>query len=108
MAAIAPREGGEEQGQGWKLVSAGHSVVPYNHRARAASSRVASMKTAKLPHLVKGVDYYIEAGKFVFTRAYHLKRGFCCNSRCRHCPYAADEGAPTRIEFSGLPVKIPG
>ena len=37
--------------------------------------------------LVQGVDYYMDGGKFVFTTAYHLKRGHCCNSRCRHCPY---------------------
>jgi hypothetical protein len=23
----------------------------------------------------------------VFTATYHLKRGYCCNSDCRHCPY---------------------
>jgi hypothetical protein len=23
----------------------------------------------------------------VFTAAYHLKRGYCCGSGCRHCPY---------------------
>jgi hypothetical protein len=23
----------------------------------------------------------------VFTEAYHLKRGICCGSGCRHCPY---------------------
>jgi hypothetical protein len=39
------------------------------------------------PKLVEGVDYYLERGKFVFTSIYHLKRGYCCNSRCRHCPY---------------------
>ena len=32
-------------------------------------------------------DYYIENGWIVFTAAYHLKRGYCCNSGCRHCPY---------------------
>jgi hypothetical protein len=37
--------------------------------------------------LIQGVDYYLEAGKFVFTANYHLKRGYCCNSKCRHCPY---------------------
>ena len=37
--------------------------------------------------LIQGVDYYLEAGKFVFTATYHLKRGYCCNSKCRHCPY---------------------
>ena len=32
-------------------------------------------------------DYYMEDGKLVFTEQYHLKRGRCCNSGCRHCPY---------------------
>jgi hypothetical protein len=27
----------------------------------------------------------------VFTAAYHLKRGECCHSGCRHCPYGEDE-----------------
>ena len=38
--------------------------------------------------LVEGVDfYYNEDGYKVFTEAYHLKRGYCCQSGCRHCPY---------------------
>ena len=39
-------------------------------------------------------DFYYEGPYLVFTAAYHLKRGYCCNSDCRHCPYAgavADE-----------------
>jgi hypothetical protein len=32
-------------------------------------------------------DFYFEGPYLVFTAAYHLKRGFCCNSNCRHCPY---------------------
>jgi hypothetical protein len=32
-------------------------------------------------------DFYMENGLVVFTAAYHLKRGYCCNSGCRHCPY---------------------
>ena len=36
---------------------------------------------------VEGEDYYIENGLLVMTEAYHLKRGFCCGSKCRHCPY---------------------
>ena len=31
--------------------------------------------------------YYLENGKVVFTPEYHLKRGDCCGSGCRHCPY---------------------
>jgi Family of unknown function (DUF5522) len=39
------------------------------------------------PPLREGEDYYIERGRWVFTEAYHLKRGYCCDSGCRHCPY---------------------
>jgi hypothetical protein len=28
-----------------------------------------------------------ETGLFVFTATYHLERGTCCDSGCRHCPY---------------------
>ena len=37
-------------------------------------------------------DFYIEDGKTVFTEKYHLKRGFCCKSGCRHCPYTNKKG----------------
>ncbi|MEQ8584036.1 MAG: DUF5522 domain-containing protein [Marinoscillum sp.] len=33
-------------------------------------------------------DYYFtREGFMVFTEKYHLKRGYCCKSGCRHCPY---------------------
>jgi hypothetical protein len=32
-------------------------------------------------------DFYMDGPYLVFTAAYHLKRGYCCNSGCRHCPY---------------------
>lgn len=33
-------------------------------------------------------DYYLTPEGFVvFTEVYHLKRGYCCKSHCRHCPY---------------------
>jgi len=35
----------------------------------------------------EGVHYYLENGKVVLTEAYHLNRGYCCGSGCRHCPY---------------------
>ena len=28
-----------------------------------------------------------DTGWSVFTEAYHLARGSCCGSGCRHCPY---------------------
>ena len=37
--------------------------------------------------LMEEADYYMENGFMVFTEAYLRKRGFCCRSGCRHCPY---------------------
>lgn len=37
--------------------------------------------------ITEGEDYYIDKGNWVFTEKYHLKRGYCCGSGCRHCPY---------------------
>jgi hypothetical protein len=39
------------------------------------------------PLLVEGEDFYREGAYVVFTARYHLRRGFCCESECRHCPY---------------------
>ncbi|HTW46333.1 MAG TPA: DUF5522 domain-containing protein [Acidobacteriaceae bacterium] len=41
------------------------------------------------PSLVEGEDYYMDGPYLVFTEAYHRKRGYCCNSGCRHCPWRA-------------------
>lgn len=42
--------------------------------------------------LVQGEDYYInEKGNWVFTSQYDIKRGYCCNSGCKHCPYGYHE-----------------
>jgi len=32
-------------------------------------------------------DSYMEGPYLVFTAQYHLRRGSCCHSGCRHCPY---------------------
>ncbi len=32
-------------------------------------------------------DAYQEGPYVVFTAQFHLRRGYCCNSDCRHCPY---------------------
>ncbi len=33
-------------------------------------------------------DYYLnDEGLMVFTESYHRKRGYCCNSGCKHCPW---------------------
>ncbi len=42
-------------------------------------------------NLELGKDYYIENGKYVFTAYFLKRRGFCCGSGCRHCPYNKKE-----------------
>ena len=32
-------------------------------------------------------DYYLEGAAVVFTESYLKRRGYCCGSGCRHCPY---------------------
>ncbi|REJ84057.1 MAG: hypothetical protein DWQ44_03930 [Bacteroidetes bacterium] len=33
-------------------------------------------------------DYYLSPeGYIIFTEKYHLKRGYCCQSGCLHCPW---------------------
>jgi hypothetical protein len=39
----------------------------------------------------EGDYYYTEEGYIVFTEQYHLKRGHCCQSGCKHCPYGFDK-----------------
>ncbi len=37
--------------------------------------------------IAEGKDYYMDNGLVVYTEMYHIKRGYCCNSGCRHCAY---------------------
>jgi len=55
--------------------------------------------------LVEGRDYTVEAGRWVFTASYHLARGSCCQSGCRHCPwgYAKPAAEPRPGQSAGPP-----
>jgi iron complex transport system substrate-binding protein len=37
--------------------------------------------------LEEGKDYYFEGDAMVFTSSYLKRRGYCCDSGCRNCPY---------------------
>ena len=43
--------------------------------------------------LVEGVDFYLEGAAVVFTEGFHRRRGYCCRSGCRHCPYGFEKEA---------------
>lgn len=45
------------------------------------------MKTINMIESKDSDYYYSEEGLLVFTERHHLKRGYCCNNNCRHCPY---------------------
>lgn len=47
-------------------------------------------------------DYYLSVeGYIVFTEKYHLRRGYCCKSGCKHCPYGYDKKTNTIKKTSG-------
>ena len=48
-------------------------------------------------------DFYFEGPNMVFTEAYHLKRGSCCGSGCRHCPYGFEPVGPPAIPNEDVP-----
>jgi hypothetical protein len=55
----------------------------------AEEQKQTSRDTSAPPQLIEGVDYYLEGNALVFTASYHLRRGYCCENGCRHCPYGA-------------------
>ncbi len=52
--------------------------------------------------VVEDTDFYIENGYYVFTSSYLLKRGYCCQSGCRHCPYGFDRKMAKKSNKSKL------
>ncbi len=45
------------------------------------------MTDGPMPDLIEGDDYYLENGLMVFTEGFLRRRGYCCESGCRHCPW---------------------
>ncbi len=58
--------------------------------------------------LIQGVDFeYDEKGLMVMTADYLMRRGYCCESGCRNCPYGYqpkknDEDAPKKKIYRGF------
>jgi hypothetical protein len=55
-----------------------------NHATEAPTST-----TYPESSLVEGEDYYLEGAAMVFTARFLRRRGYCCESGCRHCPFDA-------------------
>jgi hypothetical protein len=58
---------------------------------------------AKMKNLDPEDFYRTPEGYLVFTEAYHRKRGHCCQSGCRHCPYGFDKGTGRVLNPFGKP-----
>lgn len=41
----------------------------------------------------EGDFYFNQDGYRVFTEQYLLKRGYCCENGCKHCPYGFNKKA---------------
>jgi Family of unknown function (DUF5522) len=50
---------------------------------------------SKKKNLKEDEFYMSPEGFIVFTEKYLLKRGYCCKSGCKHCPYGYDKKTGT-------------
>jgi len=46
-----------------------------------------SDSSGEVVQLIEFEDYYLDHGLMVLTARYLLRRGYCCEQGCRHCPY---------------------
>lgn len=53
-----------------------------------------NMFNKRIP-LEEGDYYENEQGYRVFTEKFHLRRGYCCKSGCKHCPFGYDKKTDT-------------
>src|SRR5436190_14035786 len=58
-----------------------------NEPPHAIVAKVRERRAAIIPD-----SYTDELGRTVFTAAFHLRRGYCCGSGCRHCPFIKRTG----------------
>jgi hypothetical protein len=62
-----------------------HGCVMDFHRKKAGATQQT---------VTPGDFYFGPGGLMVFTAKYLLRRGYCCGSGCRHCPYPGAGSSP--------------
>ena len=75
-----------------------HPWFTFANRVKSSISRL-NLKSSVLQPLIvpepipllPGDYYFNEQGLMVFTEQYHRRRGYCCKSGCRHCPYGFEK-----------------
>jgi hypothetical protein len=70
-----------------EIVSPGDELVEDKPATAVKPTTTVEMTESGPPKLVEGSDYYMEGPYMVMTAKYLMKRGYCCESGCRHCPY---------------------
>ena len=65
-------------------LSSSKTSIPITNESDTAAKK----PVKKQIKLEENIDFYIENGLYVFTEHYLKKRGYCCESGCRHCPYS--------------------
>lgn len=58
-----------------------------SQKPAAERGREEAVSSSEADRLIEGTDYYVESGFMVFTSQFLSRRGYCCESGCRHCPY---------------------
>jgi hypothetical protein len=64
-------------------------TTPHPDRLSPVHPAYAQIIEAHAAALHAGADTYVDPGSrlTVLTAGYLARRGFCCDSGCRHCPY---------------------
>jgi len=64
---------------------------PHTHRLPLGDPAYDAIVRAHCAALRDGADTYVDpvSGLVVLTASYLARRGTCCESVCRHCPYVA-------------------
>lgn len=57
------------------------------------SEETGARTAASSMEILEGRDFYWENGLMVMTAEFLKRRGYCCESGCRHCPYKAKSGS---------------
>lgn len=55
---------------------------------RASNDWIQQLYVQETTKMSPKPDFYTDDnGRIVMTEEYHIKRGSCCGSHCKHCPY---------------------
>eukprot|EP01061_Rhynchopus_euleeides_P043462 TRINITY_DN7590_c0_g1_i1.p1 TRINITY_DN7590_c0_g1~~TRINITY_DN7590_c0_g1_i1.p1 ORF type:complete len:352 (+),score=62.42 TRINITY_DN7590_c0_g1_i1:104-1057(+) len=102
VGGLLSRRAGLLAAGGARFYSVTPSVLsPAPRDASMGPRHAPEIEALHIKALSRGEETYIDpkTGFMVFTAVAHNKRGFCCGSGCRHCPYGhTNVGKPDSIK----------